>query len=103
MKLSEELKAMGMKEAFSPKADFSGISETQLAISEVLHKTFIDVNEKGTEAAAVTALEMILGCALIEEKQKPVFRADHPFLFVIYSWKANLILFMGRVKNPLPE
>ncbi|NHJ87835.1 MAG: serpin family protein [Asgard group archaeon] len=100
MKLSKEFQEMGMKEPFSTRADFGGMSETQLAISEVVHKSFIEVNEEGTEAAAATAVEMVLGYGFAEKKEKNIFRADHPFLFMIYSYKTNLILFMGRMVNP---
>ncbi|NHJ87819.1 MAG: serpin family protein [Asgard group archaeon] len=103
MKLSEELQEMGMKEPFASNANFSGITETPLTISDVVHKAFIEVNEEGTEAAAATRVDMVLGFGGIPKKEKNIFRADHPFLFMIYSWKTNLILFMGRVLNPKNE
>lgn len=99
--LSSTLGAMGVRLAFDTegRSDFSGISETQkLAISEVIHKARIDVTEDGTEAAAATALVLRAGAAFRAEKPE-VFRADHPFLFLIRR-KKNL-LFMGRVVNPV--
>ncbi|MFW9925086.1 MAG: serpin family protein [Candidatus Thorarchaeota archaeon] len=103
MKLSKELQEMGMKEPFSSTADFSGISQTKLAISEVVHKAFIEVNEEGSEAAAATIVEMVLATGPPKDVERNIFRADHPFMFIIYSRKANLILFIGKVMNPKEE
>jgi serpin B len=102
--LSATLEAMGMKQAFSPKlADFSGISSASsvegLYISAVLHKAYVDVNEEGTEAAAATGVVM-RALAAPPREPIPVFRADHPFLFLIRDTKAGSILFMGRLTNP---
>jgi serpin B len=96
--LSETLKKMGMSDAFDPgKADFSGMTGNKdLFISAVLHKAFVEVNEKGTEAAAATGVMMQLSMALDE----PVFRADHPFIFMIQDNKTGSILFVGRVMDP---
>jgi serpin B len=95
--LARQLAAMGMPLAFSPAADFSGISTTQkLTISEVIHQTFVDVNEGGTEAAAATAVILRAVSA-----PKPVaFRADHPFLFLLRDRRTGSILFLGRVTHP---
>lgn len=104
--LSGELQALGMQDAFSrAKADFTGIAnpanvEQRLFISEVFHKAFVKVDEKGTEAAAATAVIMAeRGAAAVIE---PVFqfKADHPFLFFIRDNASGLILFMGRVADP---
>ncbi|WP_297497509.1 serpin family protein [Thermococcus sp.] len=90
---------MGMERAFMV-LDFSGISpEGNLAISDVVHKTFISVAENGTEAAAATAVTMTLSAPVEREKPK-VFRADHPFIFLIYDRETEAILFMGRLMNP---
>jgi serpin B len=99
--LGEVLSAMGMPLAFDrQKADFSGMSsEDELFISAVLHKAFVDVNEEGTEAAAATAVVMTVRAA-IAPAQPAVFRADHPFLFLIKDRRSGSILFMGRVVNP---
>jgi serpin B len=96
--LSDVLKKMGMTDAFSLTADFSGMTGTKdLLIDKVVHKAFIDVSEKGTEAAAATAV-------VIREKSMPVnvvtFRADHPFMFVLRDNATNNILFIGKVANP---
>jgi len=99
--LGETLRAMGMADAFAlPPADFSGMTgRKDLFIGAVIHKAFVDVNETGTEAAAATAVIME-GGAPPREETKPVFRADHPFLFLIRDNRSGAILFMGRVTNP---
>lgn len=98
--LADVLKSMGMTDAFSlPPADFSGMDgKKDLFISAVIHKAFVEVNEEGTEAAAATAVVMKLEAAMPEPI--PVFRADHPFLFIIRDTKTGSILFMGRVAKP---
>lgn len=99
--LSPTLQAMGMRQAFSRIADFTGISSMEdLYISAVLHKAYVDVNEEGTEAAAATAVVMTRAMAMSPSEPIPVFRADHPFLFLIRDMKAGSILFMGRLTNP---
>ncbi|MFA5032048.1 MAG: serpin family protein [bacterium] len=99
--LAEVLKSMGMSDAFSlPPADFSGMNKKkELFISAVIHKAFVDVNEKGTEAAAATAVVMTK-CSM-PTQQTPVFRADHPFIFLIRDTRSGSILFIGRLTNPL--
>jgi len=93
------LKSMGMVDAFSGNADFSGISgKRDLSISSVIHQAYVDVNEEGTEAAAATAVTMKL--TAIGPSWTPVFRADHPFLFLIRDNHSGSILFIGRVVNP---
>jgi serpin B len=104
MEISFELKAtleaLGMKHAFTADADFSGISAAEkLAISAVVHKAYVDVNEEGTEAAAATGVIMNR-MAVMRPRPIPVFRADHPFLFVIRDMRSGSILFMGRVLDP---
>ncbi|MCL5773261.1 MAG: serpin family protein [Firmicutes bacterium] len=94
--MADALKKMGMMTPFSGKADFSGISKKQLLIDNVIHKAFVEVNEEGTEAAAATGVVM-LGAGAI---RIPVFRADHPFIFIIQETKTGNILFMGRVVDP---
>jgi len=93
--LPPALAAMGMPTAFSDDAaDLSGMDGTKdLFITGVFHKAFIDVNEEGTEAAAATGV--IAGRGVT-----PVFRADHPFVFLIVEKDSGAILFMGRVVNP---
>lgn len=98
--LSGILQMMGMTDAFSGNADFSGIeSEKQLSISEVIHKAFVEVNEEGTEAAAATAV--VIGITAVAEPQPvPIFKADHPFIFFIRENQTGSLLFMGRIVNP---
>lgn len=101
--LSGTLSAMGMPQAFTPAADFSGMTgKPELSISAAIHKAFIDVNEEGTEAAAATSTVMV-ATAMLRPAQEPppiIFRADHPFLFMIRDTKTGGILFMGRVEDP---
>jgi serpin B len=98
--LRQALSAMGMPTAFSDKADFSGISaKVGLAISEVMHKAFVDVTEQGTEAAAATGMTM-RATAMRMPEPAVVFRADHPFLYLIRDTRSGVILFIGRLKNP---
>jgi serine protease inhibitor len=96
------LQSMGMRRSFAPDvADFSGITTSEpLFISNVIHKTFIEVDEQGTEAAAATAMVMVAGCAPGEPEEPVVFRADHPFTFLIRDERTGSILFMGRLANP---
>jgi serpin B len=92
---------MGMPEAFTGSADFSGMTGNRdFAISDVIHKAYIDVNEEGTEAAAATAVTMRALAVRVPGQPPPVFRADHPFVFLIRDNPSNSILFMGRVANP---
>ncbi|XP_034369180.1 serpin B4-like [Arvicanthis niloticus] len=92
------LEHMGMVDAFNPqKADFSGMSSTQgLVVSKVLHKSFVEVNEEGTEAAAATGVEITVTSAQISED----VCCDHPFIFIIRHNKTNSILFFGRMSSP---
>jgi serpin B len=90
--LADALKALGMGIAFSDQADFSKISaEGGLAIGDVRHKTFVEVNEEGTEAAAVTSVE------IIRTSLGFVMRVDRPFLFAIRERHSGTILFAGKV------
>ena len=94
--LGDKLREMGMADAFSMRADFSGITDAEkIFISRVIHKAFVDVNEEGTEAAAATAVVMKRG-----GPRSIRFRADHPFLFLIRHKKTGSLLFLGRVMNP---
>ena len=101
--LKTTLRSMGMEDAFhQDKADFSGLADPDqpLHISAVAHKAFIEVNEKGTEAAAAT------GVVLAARSMPPppaVFRADRPFLFLIRDELTGSVLFLGRVANPARE
>ncbi len=101
--LSNALSAMGMPQAFGSAANFTGMTgKPDFTISEAIHKAFIDVNEQGTEAAAATSIIMRATAARVPFPEPPpiVFRADHPFLFLIRDTKSGAILFMGRVTDP---
>lgn len=94
--LREMLRKMGMELAFDPvNADFSGINrDRELYVTDVKHKTYVKVNEEGTEAAAATSVEM--GTT----SMPPVMRVDHPFIFVIHEHNTGAILFIGQVTDP---
>lgn len=97
--LGEPLGALGMTEAFSSKADLSGMTrEERLFLSGAFHKAFVAVDEEGTEAAAATAV--ITTSAELDPPKPPVFKADHPFLFLVRHRNTGTILFMGRVSDP---
>jgi serpin B len=98
LRLREMLGAMGMPLAFSDQADFSGITRTEpVAISEVIHKAFVDVNEEGTEAAAATGIVAKAGGP---PTPLPQFRADRPFLFFLRERDSGVVLFAGRCVDP---
>ena len=97
--LKDALSQLGMPTAFTGRADFSGIDgRRDLAISEVRHKAFVDVSEEGTEAAAATGVAVAL--IAMKKSEPAIFRADHPFLFLIRDTKGGAILFEGRLMNP---
>jgi serpin B len=98
LELSKKLQQLGMVDAFDGlKADFGGMSSSSLAISQVFHKGFIRVDEKGTEAAAATAVIMKNESADVPGREVAF---DHPFLFVLRDKKTGLALFVGRVTDP---
>jgi serpin B len=99
-RLKGALQELGMTDAFSPaQADFSSITGNRnLFIEEGIHKAFVEVNEEGTEAAAATGL--IMQRTGERTSRPPVFRADHPFVFLIWHKPSRCILFMGRVTRP---
>jgi len=93
--LKDGLSGMGMTSIFdADRADLSGIAgDGQLHVSDAIHKAFINVNERGTEAGAVTSM-------LHTTSGPPTFRADHPFVFVIQDKETGSILFIGRLSDP---
>ncbi len=100
LEMNDVLKALGMPNAFTDAADFSKMTKKQkLYISNVIHKTFVDVNEEGTEAAAVTVVEMKV------TSYKPGFtmKVNRPFVFAIKEKDTNSILFIGKIVNPKPK
>ncbi len=95
--LADMFKTLGVTEAFSNNADFSGISSAeQLRINAVIHKTFIDIDEEKTEAAAATAIGMMRATAMPPRYPKAEFHADRPFIYFIMDNETGTILFMGR-------
>jgi serine protease inhibitor len=106
--LAEKLQALGMKSAFDiPRgsANFDKIAprkpDDYLYISNVFHKTFIDVDEKGTEAAAATAVVMMRATAMRTEKPPPIeVKVDRPFVYAIQHVPSGVCLFLGRVTDP---
>ena len=93
--LNDDLHALGMVDAFSPAADFSRLSPAGVWISEVKQKSWVDVNEEGTEAAAATVVTVVESAGL-------ELRADRPFLFFIRERLSGTILFAGKLATP-PE
>jgi serpin B len=101
LNLVPTLASMGMLDAFGQKADFSGMDGTkQLFISGVFHKAWGEVNEEGTEAAAATAVAIRANAIVKAPPPPPVFRADHPFIFLIRDTRSGSLLFMGRLMDP---
>jgi serpin B len=98
VELKEPLKALGMRAAFG-NADFSGISDRGLFVSAVRQRAFVEVNEEGTEAAAVTMLPMRSGMQMNPPKPFQMI-VDRPFLFLIEDQQTRTILFMGVVFDP---
>ena len=96
--LKEPLKALGMSVAFGDDADFSRMTaEARLAITDVLHQTFVAVDEAGTEAAAATAV--VMGETSMPVTQNELV-LDRPFLFVVHDTRHGTPLFVGRVSDP---
>lgn len=101
--LAKPLAALGAGLAFSDAADFSGMTGARdLMIGAVLHKAVIDVNEKGTEAAAATAVLMMPTSVAIQQEEPVIFRADRPFVYAIIERETRAILFLGRLMDPRP-
>src|SRR3984957_20639114 len=94
--LSSALRSLGMPQAFASNADFSGMTgKRDFAISAVIHKAFVEVNEEGTEAAAATAVTMRALAMRAPGPPRPVFRADHPFIFLIRDNGSPKTFFIG--------
>lgn len=97
--LNDILIASGLENAFSNNADFSSLTTTDVQITKVLQKTFVDVNEEGTEASAVT----VVGVGTTSVGPSPVFKADKPFVFLITDNSTNSICFIGKINMPTYE
>ena len=91
--LNDPLRHLGMVDAFDDRADLTGISDNRLQVSTVKQNTFIEVNEQGTEAAAVTVVDII-------EVSIRYFEANKPFIFAIRERTSNTLLFIGAVQDP---
>lgn len=99
IKLNEALKSLGMSIAFSPIASFDNMTSASVAINEVKHKTFVEVNEEGTEAAATTSVGVALTSARMPEAPFKMI-VDRPFFCAIRDNQTGTILFMGSIKDP---
>jgi serpin B len=97
--LNDPLKALGMRQAFGSAADFSAMADEPLYVNEVKQKSFVDVNEEGTEAAAVTTVRMT-ALAMMEPLRSFEMIVDRPFFFVIGDRETQSILFMGIISEP---
>jgi serpin B len=99
--LKQALSALGMAEAFSESADFSGMTGNKdIFIGSVIHKAFVLVEEGGTEAAAATAVVMVTSAPGPKPEEPVVVTIDRPFIFLIRDIETGAILFIGRVMNP---
>ena len=97
IQLSTYLKALGMEKMFTTQADFSKIADVELMVSEVIHKSFVRVDENGTEAAAATAVVIVRTSLIITDEE---FLVNRPFIFFIREKASGSVLFMGRVVDP---
>ncbi|OKH38146.1 proteinase inhibitor I4 serpin [[Phormidium ambiguum] IAM M-71] len=98
--LNEALKALGMEVAFQDRANFSNMTAKEVQIDEVKHKTFVEVNEEGTEAAAVTSIGIRVASAPIREEPPFKMLVDRPFFCAIHDNQTGTILFMGSIVDP---
>lgn len=98
--LKQPLQGMGLTDAFQANtADFSSASQEPVFLSDVIQKTFIDLNEHGTSAAAATVITAATTGAPVEEERKTIV-FDQPFLYAIIDDESGLPLFLGTVANP---
>ena len=100
--LSKPLQRLGIKQAFRHDADLSGLFDHNepFVVSDVVHKTFLEINEKGTEAAAATAIGVSISSALMSPPKFVAFHADHPYLIVLRHKPTGAILFIGKIEEP---
>lgn len=99
IQLNNALKALGMEEAFGNGANFSNMTSASIAIDEVKHKTFVEVNEEGTEAAAVTSVGVALTSAQMPDEPFQMI-VDRPFFCAIRDNQTGTVLFMGSIREP---
>jgi serpin B len=101
LNLRDCLAKMGVTDAFSEEADFSGMDGTRnLFISSVFHKAWVEVTEEGTKAAAATSPVADTVSAAPRPPPRPVFRADHPCIFLLRDTRSGSVLFLGRLADP---
>jgi len=104
MELKPVLMGMGMEAPFSDAANFSGFFRDNVGeaskISEVIHQSFIEVSESGTEAAAATSVGIVLTSAGGSQRP-PIIRIDHSFVYLIHEEQSGAILFAGKIANPI--
>jgi len=100
--LNDPLRALGMRQAFTVGADFSAMTDEPLFVSKVKQKSFVEVNEEGTEAAAVTTATVLAAAVFRPEKSFEMI-VDRPFLFVIADDQTKSVLFMGMIYNPVGQ
>jgi serpin B len=102
VEMGSALRLVGMRLAFDPaRAQFTGMAASEtLSIGSVHHKAWVEVNEKGTEAAAATGMMIVMASRGFLTSFTPQFYADRPFLFLIRDMKTGVILFMGRMTDP---
>jgi serine protease inhibitor len=99
--LNDVLMSLGMKKIFTPsQADFSQMTDTSIALDSIKHKTFIEVNEEGTEATGVTSIGIRITSAISQESKPFTMNANRPFFFAIRDDITETILFMGNVVDP---
>jgi serpin B len=102
--MAETLSAMGMSELFTNQANLRAMANYRLKVDKVIHRAFLELQEEGTEAAAATVVAAVVGsppgARFTEPPPRPVFRANHPFLFSIVDRRSDSILFLGRVSDP---
>ena len=102
LQLSQILKEMGVSRAFGDDAQFGRMCDNPVKISEVVHKAWVKVEEKRTEAAAATAVIGVLAAAMpVKEDPPKMFIADHPFLFFVIDDRNGGIVFAGSVMDPI--
>lgn len=97
--LNDILKLSGLEKAFSRKADFTSLTTSNVQITKVLQKTFVDVNEEGTEAAAVTVIDV----EFTSIDPVSIFKINKPFVFLITENRTNSICFLGKINMPSYE
>jgi len=101
LQLKETLSNLGMPEPFQIGSDFSGMDGSrELYLAKAIHKAVIDINEKGSEAAAATSMMMANYCSFLPVEPPKVFKVNRPFLFFIMHRELNMILFLGKVIKP---